>query len=120
MFTNVNLLNIASALGNYATQSHTVVARNIANADTPGYQAKEVESFADAYARAVREGVPSGQMVVQEKIAPAGDVQSPNGNTVSLEEQLLEATKAKGQHELATLMYKKTMDMMKLTLGKNI
>ena len=48
------------------------------------------------------------------------DIASPNGNTVSLEQQTMLAAQAKGDHEMALAVYRKALDMMKMAIGKNI
>lgn len=40
---------MARAMTDHAAQRQKIVARNIANADTPGFKAKDLKSFADSY-----------------------------------------------------------------------
>ena len=40
MYTNLNVLKAAHALATHAGQRQSVVAQNVANADTPGYRRK--------------------------------------------------------------------------------
>jgi flagellar basal-body rod protein FlgB len=45
---------------------------------------------------------------------------SPNGNTVSLEDELMRGAKSQHDHELAISIYRSTLTMMKTAVGKNI
>ena len=44
---------------------------------------------------------------------------SPNGNNVSIEEQMLGAAQARGQHGMALAIYRKTLDLVRLSIGRN-
>ena len=54
MFTDLKILHTASLLARHSVQRHSLVAENIANADTPGYKAKDLEPFAEAFAKSER------------------------------------------------------------------
>ena len=43
----------------------------------------------------------------------------PNGNTVSLEDQMMRSADARQSHDLALGVYRKTMDIMRNSLGRN-
>ena len=49
MFERIDVMNMARAMTGHAAERQAVVARNIANADTPGYLARDVTPFADSY-----------------------------------------------------------------------
>lgn len=64
-----------------------VRAGNVANVNTPGYQARTV-AFEDALRSALERGVdPEGLEVPDAVVVPGAA--GPNGNTVSLEEELV-------------------------------
>ena len=120
MINDLSLLKTASAMASHAARRHALIANNIANADTPDFKAKDLKPFADVYTGAARAGaqLPRGvDSFVQINMAGTPD---PNGNTVSLEQQMLFSSEAVGDHDLAMLIYRKTLDMMKLSIGKNI
>ena len=48
MYENLSILRLSSALAGHAAQRQSLTARNIANADTPGYRRKTV-SFDTEY-----------------------------------------------------------------------
>jgi flagellar basal-body rod protein FlgB len=80
----------------YASARHEVLARNIANLETPGYQARDLV-FDDALAPA-RPSAPGGPAITltasgpadrQPRLVAAGDAAAgPDGNDVSLDRQM--------------------------------
>jgi len=107
------ILQMASALARHSAARHETVAQNIANADTPGYKARDLTPFDSVLARA-REGGPASWDSHQMQSAAA----SPDGNTVSIDEQMLMASETKMQHETALAIYRKSMDLLRIGLGK--
>ncbi|MBI1366962.1 MAG: FlgB family protein [Alphaproteobacteria bacterium] len=122
MFSDLKLLNLASAMARHAAARHEVLAENIANADTPGYKAKDLEPFAAAFQRALDEDgstVAAAKDATWRVIAQASPgAMSPNGNSVSLEDQMIKSVEAQQDHDAATAIYKKSLDILRLTLGK--
>lgn len=59
-------------------------------------------------------------LALTSKLVEMPGVASNSGNTVSLEEQMLTSAESVGDHELALAIYRKTFDMMKMALGKNM
>lgn len=127
MFADVKLLNLASAMAQHAAKRHELIAENIANADTPGFRAKDLEPFAEAFSQAM--STASGEMndASSEFAIPAWrsfevsapGLQSPNGNTVSLEDQMMRSVEAQQDHDAAMTIYKKTLDILRLSLGRD-
>jgi flagellar basal-body rod protein FlgB len=71
------------------------VANNVANVDTPGYQAKDV-SFESSLSQAIAAGDPS-QMQVSVTTSTAPDQQ--DGNNVNLADQMTQGEKASMQFQ---------------------
>ncbi|MBL4854209.1 MAG: hypothetical protein JKY25_08230 [Robiginitomaculum sp.] len=120
MTSELSILKMASAMAEHASRRHAVISKNIANADTPGYKAKDIEPFAEIYKTAARTDAGISDVLKKSKLLEMNSPADPNGNTVSLEEQMLKSSSTVGKHDLAMLMYRKTMDMMKMAIGKNI
>lgn len=120
MLTDLKLLDTMSALTRHSAQRHSVIAQNIANADTPGYQAKDITPFSDIYSKAAAENRPMSQMALQATLMDAGQAASPNGNSVSLEQQMMLSSEVKATHDMAIAVYKKSLDMMRMAVGKNL
>jgi flagellar basal-body rod protein FlgB len=114
----VSLLELSSIMARHAATRHSLVSQNIANADTPGYRAQDVADFSDVMKAQQFAGDASGidPMAVIERPS----VGSPNGNTVSLEEELMRSAKAQQDHEMAVSIYRSTLTMMKTAVGKNL
>lgn len=120
MINDLSLLKTASAMASHAARRHATISNNIANADTPDFKAKDLKPFADIYKDAVTTDTQLSNAVHKTKQINMDATADPNGNTVSLEQQMLASSGAVGDHDLAMLIYRKTLDMMKLAIGKNI
>lgn len=124
MLENIKILKMASAMARYAAERHQQLSQNIANADTNHYRAKDLEPFADAYARFETASRNEGSNVASNnsgqafaRLVDIPGAETPNGNNVSLEDQLMRTIQAQADHETATVVYKKTIDMLRLTLN---
>ena len=120
MLNDLKILDTMSAMTRHSAQRHAVIAENIANADTPGYQAKDITPFSELYNKALRDGKPLEPMAATFTLSSQGSAASPNGNTVSLETQMMLSTEVKASHDMALAVYKKSLDMMRMAVGKNI
>jgi flagellar basal-body rod protein FlgB len=123
---------LASARLAHASQRNAVVASNIAHADTPGFKAQDVAAFdfvrttaatGAVEPKATRSGhaggqSPPGRPEVEVHDAPATD-ESPDGNTVSLEEQMVQAAEIRGHFELAATLYAKHLSMLRTAIGRD-
>lgn len=125
MFEKIEMMRMARALGAHASQRHTTVARNIANADTPGFKARDMQSFADSY-RAASEPLRTtdprhlqapGWSPEARQVSDETGV-SPNGNSVSLEEEMLKAAEVKRSHDLSLGIYRSALDLMRTSIGR--
>jgi flagellar basal-body rod protein FlgB len=125
---DLTLLRLSSSLAAHAMARQTVVTENIAHADTPGYRARDLPDFAETMtaspgfiARATRPGhaqFDAGADRFQvEEIAILG-AEAPNGNSVSLEDQMIRAAELRQSHDLALGVYGKTMDILRSSIGK--
>ena len=117
MLSDLSLLQVYGAMARHAAESQRVSATNIARAGEPGYKAVEVESFQDFLDRAARTGSAEELNRPFRMIESAGSA-SPNGNTVSLEQEVFKSAEAVNQHNMALSVYTKSLDMMRTALGK--
>ncbi|MGB3146998.1 MAG: FlgB family protein [Paracoccaceae bacterium] len=127
MFKMPEVMGMASSMSTNAEQRLAAVARNIANADTPGYRAQSVAPFHDSYrdseGLALRTSHPGHLTAVSGHLtsarsAEAGGHMSPNGNNVSLEAQMVEAAAIRKDHDLALSIYKTSLEIMRSSLGR--
>lgn len=118
MLKDISLLNIYGSMAKHATAAQEVSAGNIANANQPGYKAKQVETF-DAYmTRLQNADQVSAAQIAMPSIFETTSGSKPNGNSVSLEQEILKSAEALGQHNLALSVYSKSLEMMRTALGR--
>jgi len=127
MFDNLDVFKMSAAMAQHAGRRQAVVAQNVANADTPGFVARDLPAFKDVYAadsgmglqRATRAGHMNGQSQNQTAtIVRAGADGAPNGNQVSLETEMLHSVEAKRHHGRAISIYKSSLGILRSTLRK--
>jgi flagellar basal-body rod protein FlgB len=126
MFGKLEVTRMAQALASHAGARQGAVAENIAQADTPGYRARDLPSFAETYGegaqgamRATRTGHIRAESVSREpQPIVVAEAASPNGNTVSLEEEMVKGVEVKQQHDMALAVYRSVSDIVRASLGK--
>ena len=126
MYESLDIFRTAAAMARHAGARQAVVAENIANADTPGYRARAIAPFSLADApdrRHVMRGTRPGHM--QPDFNPAAarpeltdDEPSPNGNTVSLETEMLNGVEVAREHSRALAIYKHALGIIRTSLGR--
>ncbi len=116
----IGIMRTLSAMARHAERRQNVIAENIANANTPGYKAVDLKSFAEIYKATHRSGQDITKMVADAHPIKTDDPAKPNGNTVSLEEQMLRSAETLGEHDMALLIYRKSLDMLKMAMNKNM
>jgi len=127
---DIGIMKLAGALASHSYQRQGVIAENVANSDTPGYRAKDLQSFSDLHAakssgpghmKATREGhlgFTAGNMGYEAEEISAFGAESPNGNTVSLEDQMTRSAEVQHTHEMALGVYSKSLSIIRLGLGR--
>jgi flagellar basal-body rod protein FlgB len=95
MLDDVTSTTLATALSAVSLTQRTS-ANNLANLETPGYQAQRV-SFADSLRSAVNAGNPASAQV---SVSDSGDASGENGNNVSLNSEIVIEQKATTQYQL--------------------
>lgn len=126
MFEKLELIAMAQAMSSRAGARMGVIARNIANADTPGYKAMDLPDFAETYAdtagemRATRAGHLGGAGAgFEPDLRRSPDAGAPNGNSVSLEQEMVKAASVRQDHEMALAIYRNTSDIIRASLGRS-
>lgn len=135
----IPLMNALSRKLSWLSQRQEVISQNVANANTPGYRARDLEepNFADllnaadnpvktALNQTMRKtsgkhisvvSTPSAspqENVVIDKDATDSSI---NGNTVVLEEQMLEMAKNQIEYSTMVNLYRRHMGLLKSALG---
>ncbi|MEM8569724.1 MAG: FlgB family protein [Pseudomonadota bacterium] len=129
MELNLSVLRLASQLATHSAARQQVITENIAHADTPGYRARDIAEFEDTLnetmphfsARQTRPGHiafgnPNPSFEPFE--VTAFGAEGPNGNTVSLEDQMMRATHVQENHKLALGVYRKSLEILRTSIGR--
>ena len=128
MYADLNIFQTARSMAVHATQRQALVAENIANSDTPGYRARDLDLFASAFAssagetsmRATRPAHFRDAETASSRVRVRTDeaVPEPNGNSVSLENEMVRAVEIKRQHDRAMAIYKSSLNILRISLGR--
>ncbi len=127
MLDKISLFQVAHSLARHSGTRQAIVAQNIANADTPGYTARDVAPFSTALPDkdasfgmvATRGAHLSGQRDQSDMqvIEARSRSSEPNENTVSLQEEMLFAVEAKRQHSKALAIYKSGLRILRTSIN---
>jgi len=126
------LFALLSAKASWLGQRQAVLARNVANADTPRFQPNDLVPFKNAlrdadgriaapmltvtHAAHTREGAPVPETGARERSMKSYET-APAGNAVVLEEEVQKLASTRLDHELATGLYGKYLALMRHALG---
>lgn len=117
MFHSLDILRMAQSFASHAGIRQQAIAQNMANADTPGFQARDTISFNDYFATSLNGGGESDPRDAL-RIDPNPATRSPDGNTVSLEHEMMRAASVRQQHETALGIYSMARDMLRASIGR--
>lgn len=111
----------------------TVLAQNIANAYTPDFTPRDMKPMDFGQHLAASGGIAplrtsalhlSGTMPPPGAFADARTKHqyetTPVGNSVVLEEQMMQVTQTQSDYQLMTNLYRKHLDMIRMALGRGI
>ncbi len=126
--TKIGLFDLAEKRLAWTVQRQTVLASNIANVDTPGYQGRDVEAF-DKVLGGLTPVAPvqtqPGHMAGTVRSGLASLITDPpqarglDGNGVTLDEQLTKVADTETTQTVVTSIWKKYMGMFNTALGKS-
>lgn len=136
MLEGIDLLRLSSERMRYLSQRQTVINRNIANADTPGYRSQDMAPFqvssplvagggSAGAAPALRMAATnvahmgfgvSGTATAHPAKAASHD-EKLDENNVSIEDQMVKANDVANAYDLATTAYKKSVQLLKDSMG---
>jgi len=132
--TKIPLLSGLAARLDFLAARTSTVAENIANADTPGYVAKDIQKpdframtraagtetsgLKVTDPRHLSGGKAVGAVSYRIQAAPDGEA-SINGNQVSLETQAMKLSQTRQDYALASSVYRKGLAMVRLAARGN-
>ncbi|HJR55292.1 MAG TPA: flagellar basal body rod protein FlgB [Rhizomicrobium sp.] len=126
------LLSILRERMSWLHHRQDVLSQNVANADTPGYAARDLkpQDFSAMLKGETRNGSalnstdprhitmkPGGSSRFDD-IEAADSVANPNGNAVSLEQEMIKVSETQAEFQAAANLYAKAMSMMKTAIGR--
>jgi flagellar basal-body rod protein FlgB len=132
--TDIPLLNMLKGKLHYANERQTVIAQNVANADTPDYQPRDLKPF--TFDQAVAKAQGAAGMTPLARTDPAhlqidnasggqweGQTSTDSevrldGNHVVLEEQMMKLTQARMDYDAAVGFYQQSMALLKTAIKK--
>lgn len=126
--SHANLFDLAGKRLAWTASRQNVLASNIANANTPGYQARDVESFDKLLSRygvltpnrtqaSHLAGTSQAGGVPSVKETPSS--RSIDGNGVALEAQLMKIADTETMQSMVTTIWKKYAGMLSMALGRS-
>jgi flagellar basal-body rod protein FlgB len=119
----IGLFQAAGSRLDYLAERHRLVAQNVVNANTPGYRSRDLAPFeavmgglkpvvtarTDAMHLA---GSRSAGQVAEQRRAETWEV-NPDGNGVSLEQEMIKASETRETYNLVTGIFQKNVAMLR-------
>ncbi len=130
-FSKLPLFSLISQRMGWLTDRQKILAENVANADTPGYIARDLKpvdfaALANAAGRGLQQsvtdprhiGASAGSAtrspVTEDKKAEA----TLSGNTVSVEQEMMKVADTALDYQLVTTLYRKQVGLIKAVIGR--
>lgn len=128
LFQNLALFKTAHAMASHAATRQAVVTENVANANTPGFKARDVRPFQDTFStfgttaemrqtRVSHQGH-GGSALASSVVEDKSATLSPNGNSVSIEHELFKSVEAEREHSRALTIYQTSLNLLKTSIGR--
>ena len=126
--TRIALFDLAAKRLVWTAQRQSVLAANIANANTPAFRARDVQSFDRVLAGTGSVEPARTQPNHLIGAAPTGlsslttdppKARALDGNTVALDQQLMKVADTETTQALVTTVWKKYMGMFSMALGRS-
>ena len=132
-FFSIPLFQVVRERMSFLESRQNAISENIAQADIPKYRARDVSD--SDFARMIEHGEGLGVQLAATnskhltgtrtnaagafrlKDMPDREI-SPNGNTVVLEDQMMKLGQTQMSHQLATGIYRKAVDMLRLAIHR--
>lgn len=128
--SNLPLIAMLKTRMHWHQTRQKLLAENVSNADTPGFQPKDLEAPAFDVA-----GSPTGRALAMAQTAaghlsgtssrPGEDVTSarrfetrPSGNAVNLEDEMLKVSQNQADFQLAASLYQKSLQALRTATGR--
>jgi flagellar basal-body rod protein FlgB len=126
MLESLNITRMAEALAEHSSKRLGLIAKNVAQASTPGYKALDLPDFNQVYQdnpagsmRATRPGhITSAGTLIAANPEEISSEASLDGNSVSVEDQMVKSVMVRQDHEMALAVYSSARDILRTSLGR--
>ncbi len=139
-FSDIPILSALKNKLKWHQARQSVLAQNIANANTPKYQPQDLKRVDFSSMVPQSAGISTGVSPIKTNAAhiqiPAFSSSSnslsgfeveqtvdweitPNGNAVSLEDQMMKVTENQMEYQAATTLYSRSLGLLRLAVGQN-
>lgn len=121
--TDTSLFALADRKLAWIDRRQAVLAANIANVDTPNYRARDLAPFADSLSHASLAMVATapnhlgGTIPVGLASSAARGERAPDGNAVTLDQQITKLADTDDAHALVTGLYRGWLGMFRTAIG---
>lgn len=133
-FNDLTLVGFLKTKMSWHQSRQRVLAQNVANADTPGYRARELEAFsfnqrlaapsisnvaaARTHSSHFTTALPAQATGFQTDKSEGWEI-TPEGNAVVLEEQMLKVSANQFDFQLASTLYSRSIGLLRTAVGRN-
>lgn len=127
MYQKLSIFQTAAAMAKHAGARQAVVAQNVANADTPGYRAHTIAPFTEVFDQTGHGGMRTTRTghigmdqtrLNQIQTTLSNAEPAPNGNSVSIEDEMLNSVVVSREHNRSLAIYRHAMTVLRTSLGR--
>ena len=124
--SGIPLFQLADRRLAWLDRRQEVLARNLANADTPGFRPRDLSAFARTLSAAQGTVSPAITSPLHHRgTLPAGPrtdlltgERAPDGNAVATDVEMTKVADTESTQELVTMLYKKYLTLFRTALGR--
>jgi flagellar basal-body rod protein FlgB len=121
--SSADLFTLAEQRLSWVERRQALLSENIANADTPGWRARDLKPFDAVLSGATLAPARTSPMHLVDAngaapvTAATASERAPDGNAVSLDTELAKVADTESTHELVTDLYLKYQSLFRTALG---
>lgn len=132
MFSDIPLVQMLRQKLSWTSARQSVLAQNVSNAQTPGYEARDLKPYSFRETLSQTHSTSSGLATTHRGHIKQSDITTastkvrtddgfwettPDGNSVVLEQQMMKISQNQMEFQSAINLYKKSVGMMKIALS---
>jgi flagellar basal-body rod protein FlgB len=130
MINKLNVFDLTSLRIAHLNERQKVINENLANANTPGYRARDLKKFDEMLQNPPKDRLKPVRTSLDHMaslfppVSPYGEAEdrfpyeeSPDRNTVILEEQMVKAADTQSHHEMMLGVFRKNMALLRMAIG---